>query len=157
MAALAILWLDRNGGYGQIPAMLKDWRISKNFSQGECAQSLGLAGGARSFQRLETGENKADSDMVEKIMALTGGAVTAQDMHDVRLAWLRVNQPERFADPDIDAFTPSSTPGSTPGSTPISTPLGGVPACSRPAAPDHAIEPRVPGSSADEALAKEAK
>jgi transcriptional regulator with XRE-family HTH domain len=97
--------------------MLKDWRTSKELSQGECAGLLGLAGGARSFQRLETGENKADSDMVEKIMKLTGGAVSAQDMHDVRLTWLRANQPERFE--GADAPTPDSE-----------RPLGGVPACS---------------------------
>lgn len=75
---------------------LRDWRIVHGKSQGECAVALGLCGGARSFQRIETGENKADADMVERIEALTDGAVTASEMHSVRLEWLKANRPDKF-------------------------------------------------------------
>lgn len=76
--------------------LLRDWRNSHDRSQGDCALALCLDGGARSFQRIETGENKADADLVERIVRLTGGSVTAEDMHAVRLAWLKANRPEKF-------------------------------------------------------------
>lgn len=76
--------------------ILRDWRKKAGRSQSECAEALAMDGGARSYQRIETGENKADADLVEKIGAMTGGEVTAADMHEVRLAWLRENRPERF-------------------------------------------------------------
>jgi hypothetical protein len=77
--------------------LIRDWRILTERSQGDCAKALALEGGARSFQRIETGQNKADADLVERIAAFTGGQVTAADMHAVRLAWLKVNRPEKFA------------------------------------------------------------
>lgn len=55
-----------------------------------------MRGGARSFQRIEAGESSVDADMVERIARLTAGEVTALDMHHVRLAWLRINRPEKF-------------------------------------------------------------
>lgn len=76
--------------------LLKSWRTLVGKSQGECAMALGLEGGPRSFQRIETGENKADADVVERIAAVTEGSVTAADMHEVRLAWLKDNRPEKF-------------------------------------------------------------
>lgn len=80
------------------PAMnFKDWRIASNRTLAECAEALGIEGGGRTLQRIETGENRADADMVERILAFTGGEVTAQDMHAVRLAWLKENRPEKFA------------------------------------------------------------
>lgn len=75
---------------------LKAWRLDAGKSQGECATALRLEGGARSFQRIETGQNKADADLVERIGAMTQGAVGAADMHATRLDWLRLNRPERF-------------------------------------------------------------
>ena len=77
---------------------LKSWRLEAGRSQGDCANALRLEGGARSFQRIETGKNKPDADMVERIVAMTGGQVTAADMHLTRLDWLRENRPERFAE-----------------------------------------------------------
>lgn len=88
--------LTIHGDYGHIAAMLKTWRLTQEKSQAECALALGLPGGARSFQRLESGESNTDADMVERIARLTGGAVTAADMHAVRLAWLKANRPEKF-------------------------------------------------------------
>jgi transcriptional regulator with XRE-family HTH domain len=84
--------------------MLREWRLTKTRSQADCATALGLEGGARSYQRIEVGENNTDADMVERIAILTDGAVSAEDMHRVRLAWLRANRPEKFAQ------LPSSAP-----------------------------------------------
>lgn len=78
---------------------LRDWRTAAGKSQGECARLLDMEGGARTFQRVETGANKPDADMVERIGAMTEGCVTAADMHATRLAWLKANRPERFATP----------------------------------------------------------
>ncbi|MCG6115072.1 MAG: hypothetical protein MEQ84_07720 [Mesorhizobium sp.] len=75
---------------------LKAWRLEEGRSQGECASALRLEGGARSFQRIETGQNKADADLVERIAAMTAGRVSAEDMHATRLDWLKENRPERF-------------------------------------------------------------
>lgn len=96
MARLANYGLTRHGEIGHEFAMLKNWRTSQRKSQGECALALGMRGGARSFQRIETGESSADADVVELIAILTDGAVTAADMHEVRLAWLREHRPEKF-------------------------------------------------------------
>ena len=76
--------------------MLKEWRIESGMTQAECAKALGLLGGARSFQRIEVGETGADADMVERIRLLTSGAVTPNDMHAIRLDWLKANRPEKF-------------------------------------------------------------
>lgn len=97
MAKKAIYGLTKNGDMSQITAMLKTWRISVGKSQGECAAKLGLAGGARTFQRIEAGAVRADADVIERIVAMTNGVVTAHHMHEVRLAWLRSNRPEKFA------------------------------------------------------------
>lgn len=82
---------------------LKAWRLQEQKSQGECAVALRLDGGPRSFQRIETGENKADADMIERIRDLTAGAVTESDMHAIRLAWLKANRPEKFAAQESEA------------------------------------------------------
>lgn len=94
--------------------MLKSWRLAQGKSQAECAQALGLEGGARSFQRIETGENKPDADIVERIVHLTGGSVTAEAMHCVRLAWLRANRPDKFPDAPQDADRVATAPSAAP-------------------------------------------
>lgn len=77
---------------------LRDWRKSSDLTLQACADRMGLAGGGRTFQRLERGEVNFDADTVAKIAILTAGAVTAQDMHETRLAWLRDNRPDKFPD-----------------------------------------------------------
>lgn len=74
---------------------LNDWRIASGKTLGECAVLLGLSG-ARTYHRYETGENRVDADLVDVIIRVTDGAVTAVDMHTTRLDWLKVNRPERF-------------------------------------------------------------
>lgn len=76
--------------------MLKNWRKAEGKTLAEVASLLGMAGGARTFQRIEAGEVSPDADMVARIVALTAGAVTAQDMHEIRLSWLRANRPEKL-------------------------------------------------------------
>lgn len=75
---------------------LRDWRIQNNKSQRGCSEALGLAGGARSFQRIETGETGVDADMAMRIISLTNGAVSLQDMHETRLDWIRRERPEKL-------------------------------------------------------------
>ena len=76
------------------------YRSEKGLSKADAGRSLGYgkANPSRFFERLETGEIPADADMVERIVALTGGTVTAGDMHAIRLAWLKANRPDKFAD-----------------------------------------------------------
>lgn len=78
--------------------LLTDWRTQQKLSFAEMARALGIGGinpGA-TLARIERGERRPDADMVERISVFTDGAVTASDMHTVRLAWLRANHPERF-------------------------------------------------------------
>lgn len=96
MADIAKKWLTCFGRIGHKAYMLKTWRIQSGKSQGECAMALGMRGGARTFQRIESGESSADADMVERISAMTGGEVSAVDMHETRLSWLKTNRPEKF-------------------------------------------------------------
>jgi transcriptional regulator with XRE-family HTH domain len=67
------------------------WRKSNKLSLSQMAERLGIGGRnpSRTYQRYETGENRPDADTVQKIIEMTAGAVTAQDMHETRLAWLR--------------------------------------------------------------------
>ncbi|MCP4933343.1 MAG: hypothetical protein GY927_03855 [bacterium] len=51
---------------------------------------------ARSTQLIERGERKADAHIVARIIKITDGNVTAQDMHETRLEWLKQNKPEQF-------------------------------------------------------------
>lgn len=79
--------------------LLTDWRTQQKLSFAEMARALGIGGinpGA-TLARIERGERRPDADMVERIYIFTDGAVTAADMHAVRLAWLRANHPEKFS------------------------------------------------------------
>lgn len=62
----------------------------------EAASRFGVEG-ARTYQRYETGENRPDAPLVEIILAVTGGAVALDDLHQQRLDWLKANRPEVFA------------------------------------------------------------
>jgi len=74
---------------------LTQWRLTQTKTLTECAALFGLAS-ARTYQRYETGETRADADLVEVIVRRTAGQVTATDMHATRLDWLKVNRPEKF-------------------------------------------------------------
>lgn len=78
---------------------LSDWRNGKHLGFAETARALGIEGvnPGGTLARIERGERGSDADMVERIIRLTGGEVTALDMHAVRLAWLKEHRPEKFA------------------------------------------------------------
>ncbi|MFN3833756.1 MAG: hypothetical protein ACK4SQ_16140 [Allorhizobium sp.] len=62
------------------------------------AASLLALDSARAYQRYETGENRPDAHVVERIIHVSGGAVTLDDLHQQRLSWLRVNRPDLTVD-----------------------------------------------------------
>lgn len=53
---------------------------------------------ARTYQRYETGENRPDAPLVERIRNVSSGLVTVEDLHRQRLEWLKSNKPEVVAD-----------------------------------------------------------
>lgn len=73
---------------------LKSWAAGSGNSLKWLADRVGVSVSAMS--RWASGESLPDADMVDRIVTLTEGAVTAEDMHAVRLAWLRANRPEKF-------------------------------------------------------------
>lgn len=73
---------------------LRDWRIGQGLSLTEVARRIGVH--LTTLARMEQGETSTDANMVARIEVLTGGAVTAADMHATRLAWLREHRPEKF-------------------------------------------------------------
>ena len=78
---------------------LLDWMDRECLGAASAARRLGIEGvnPGRTLARIASGDRQPDADMIERIVALTGGAVTAEDMHRTRLAWLRANRPEKFA------------------------------------------------------------
>ncbi|MBD9621864.1 hypothetical protein IB279_02780 [Ensifer sp. ENS06] len=47
---------------------------------------------ARTYQRYETGENRPDAPIMERIRLATSGEVTLDAMHRLRLEWLKMNK-----------------------------------------------------------------
>ena len=80
---------------------LKSWRTKQDLTLAEAAAKFGLGGPnpARSYQRIETGESRADADLVDVIRKVTGGKVTPADMHETRLEYLRQNDKVRPFEP----------------------------------------------------------
>ena len=78
----------------------------------ELARALGIGGvnPGGTLARIENGSRQPDADMVERIERFTCGIVTAADMHAVRLSWLKVNRPEKFAVPPFVASRDTSPP-----------------------------------------------
>ncbi|WP_027488482.1 helix-turn-helix domain-containing protein [Allorhizobium undicola] len=68
-----------------------------------CAKALGI-GHARNYQRYESGAHSPDAPIIQKIMRLTNGAVTPEDMHADRIDWLKANKPAVFE--GVDAVQP---------------------------------------------------
>lgn len=50
----------------------------------------------RTYQRYETGENRPDVPIVERICTVSGGGVTVHDLHMQRREWLFANKPSAF-------------------------------------------------------------
>ena len=83
--------------------ILRDWRKLADKTLKDVAEGLNVSGGARTIQRIETGQVDADADMAERIHGFTQGAVTPLDLHQMRLEWLKANRPERFTNADRQA------------------------------------------------------
>lgn len=85
--------------------LLRDWRLQKGYGIAAAARMLGISGvnPGGTLGRIEAGCRQPDADMVERIERLTDGAVTAADMHSVRLAWLKENRPEKFCSDRVAA------------------------------------------------------
>ena len=62
------------------------------------AASLLALDSARAYQRYETGENRPDAHVVERIIQVSNGAIRLDDLHQQRLSWLRVNRPDLVAE-----------------------------------------------------------
>lgn len=78
--------------------MLAAWIDTQTKGFAAAARLLSIEGinpGA-TLARIARGERQPDADMVARIVALTAGAVTTQDMHEIRLSWLRANRPEKL-------------------------------------------------------------
>lgn len=75
-------------------AAFKNWILDNGLTWRATAQRLDVS--QTTVARWASGEMACDADAVERISNLTGGEVTAADMHAARLSWLRTNRPERF-------------------------------------------------------------
>lgn len=73
---------------------LRTFRTTRQIKLDALADALGVH--KTTAMRIETGALAADADIVERIVLFTDGAVTADDLHAVRLEWLRANRPEKF-------------------------------------------------------------
>lgn len=70
---------------------LRDWRIEQGKTLRQLADDLGIGDGAnpsRRVQRMETGEVPVDAILTARIVALTDGQVSLEDLHGARLDWL---------------------------------------------------------------------
>ncbi|MFK0330678.1 helix-turn-helix domain-containing protein [Rhizobium sp. NPDC090275] len=77
---------------------MKEWRLTQELTLAEMAAALSIEN-ARTYQRYEDGENRPDAPIVERIIALTTGVVTLDDLHLQRLDWLRNKRPDAFSHP----------------------------------------------------------
>ncbi|MCZ4274022.1 helix-turn-helix domain-containing protein [Maritalea porphyrae] len=78
---------------------LKEWRSKNAITLAKLATLCGMYGvnPARDLHRYENGSRQTPVLVVEKIVKATKGMVTAQDMHETRLDWLRANRPNEVA------------------------------------------------------------
>lgn len=69
---------------------MREWIRAVGKGRGLTQRRVGgdLGVGESTFSRLLRGELLADADLIAAAEAYTEGAVTAQDWHEVRLAWL---------------------------------------------------------------------
>jgi transcriptional regulator with XRE-family HTH domain len=70
---------------------LREWRTTNQKTLKETAELLGIGQGAnpsRRAQRIETGEAPVDAIIADRIVTVTNGAVTLQDINDTRREFL---------------------------------------------------------------------
>ncbi|CUX03725.1 helix-turn-helix domain-containing protein [Agrobacterium genomosp. 2] len=78
---------------------LKEWRLTRGKTLADMAALLGIER-ARTYQRYEDGENRADAHLVERIRDVTNNDVAVIDMHNQRLEWLKANRLDLFSEPE---------------------------------------------------------
>ncbi len=68
------------------------------FTLAELARRCGVSGSnpARTVHRYLSGERDAPSEFRQAVIDLVGESIGIRDFHDVRLAWLRSNRPDRL-------------------------------------------------------------
>lgn len=75
--------------------VLRDWRERARFTPEGLAKRLSLTIGAdvsaRSLARIEAGQTQCPTDIAEALTIITGGEVTACDLHDIRVAYMRAH------------------------------------------------------------------
>jgi transcriptional regulator with XRE-family HTH domain len=76
---------------------LRAWRQTQQLTMAEAAVRI-CVDSARTYQRYETGENRPDAPVVERIRLVTCGSVSLSDLHQQRLDWLRANRPDVVSD-----------------------------------------------------------
>ena len=69
---------------------LRDWRLARKLTLKKMAEDLDL-GGPRTYQRYEVGESQAPTEVIEDIVALTDGEITANDLHAACVAYLKAH------------------------------------------------------------------
>jgi transcriptional regulator with XRE-family HTH domain len=70
---------------------LRDWRARESKTLKDLAEMLGLghvSNPSRRVQRIETGEAPVDAIIADRIVSITGGEVSLQDLNETRLAFL---------------------------------------------------------------------
>lgn len=65
---------------------LRDWMAAAGMTDAQLADRLGVC--AHTVMRVRLGKQGAKFDFAEALLRLTGGAVTPNDLHDQRRAWL---------------------------------------------------------------------
>lgn len=77
-----------------MPSTLKEWREAKGWNTQHLAKELGLdeKAGPGTVWRWETGRSRPDADVIARIEKLSEGEVTANEMHETRLSFLRSRQ-----------------------------------------------------------------
>lgn len=66
---------------------LTDWMTSRALSPDDLAKQIGVT--AEAVRRYRTGSRMPEPLIAEKIVEVTKGKVTVQDLHDARMAFLR--------------------------------------------------------------------
>jgi len=66
---------------------LDDWMSEQKLTAEELGKTLDCSGQA--VRRYRSGERMPDTEMAEKIIDVSGGAVTIEDMHKARLGFLK--------------------------------------------------------------------
>lgn len=81
--------------------LLKEWRDINGWTLARLAAELGLTGeySVGTVQRWESGKSRPEADIIDRIEKITGGAVTAADMQEARLAWLNVSKEKTCGPP----------------------------------------------------------